>query len=73
MTRVARFRETHKDAFRQREGFNLTILPMVIVATAQALREFPRMNASVSGDALVVRKDSTSVWRLTPKRACWSR
>ncbi len=57
MTRVARFRETHKDAFRQREGFNLTILPMVMVATARALREFPRMNASVSGDALVVRKD----------------
>lgn len=57
MTGVARFRETHKDAFRQREGFNLTILPMVIVATARALREFPRMNASVSGDALVVRKD----------------
>jgi len=57
MTRVARFRETHKDAFRQREGFNLTILPMVVVATARALREFPRMNAAVSGDALVVRKD----------------
>lgn len=57
MSRVVRFRETHKDAFRQREGFNLTILPMVVVATAQALREFPRMNASVSGDALVVRKE----------------
>ena len=57
LTRVARFRETHKDAFRQREGFNLTILPMVVLATARALREFPRMNASVSGDALVVRKE----------------
>ena len=57
MTRVARFRETHKDAFRQREGFNLTILPMVVVATARALREFPRMNASVAADSLVVRKE----------------
>jgi pyruvate/2-oxoglutarate dehydrogenase complex dihydrolipoamide acyltransferase (E2) component len=57
MTRVARFRDTHKDAFRQREGFNLTILPMVVAATARALREFPRMNASVAGDALVVRKE----------------
>jgi pyruvate/2-oxoglutarate dehydrogenase complex dihydrolipoamide acyltransferase (E2) component len=56
MTRVARFRETHKDAFRQREGFNLTILPIVVVATARALREFPRMNAAVAGDSLVVRK-----------------
>jgi len=57
MTRAARFRETHKDAFRQREGFNLTILPMVVVAAARALREYPRMNASVAGDSLVVRKD----------------
>lgn len=57
MTRVARFRDAHKDAFRQREGFNLTILPMVVVATARALREFPRMNASVAGDSLVVRKE----------------
>jgi pyruvate/2-oxoglutarate dehydrogenase complex dihydrolipoamide acyltransferase (E2) component len=57
MTRVARFREAHKDAFRQREGFTLTILPMVVAATARALREFPRMNASVAGDALVVRKE----------------
>jgi pyruvate/2-oxoglutarate dehydrogenase complex dihydrolipoamide acyltransferase (E2) component len=57
MTRAARFRETHKDTFRQREGFNLTILPMVVTATARALREFPRMNASVAGDALVVRKE----------------
>ncbi len=57
MTRVARFRESHKDAFRQREGFNLTILPMVVMAIARALREFPRMNASVAGDSLVVRKE----------------
>jgi pyruvate/2-oxoglutarate dehydrogenase complex dihydrolipoamide acyltransferase (E2) component len=34
-----------------------TILPMVVVATARALREFPRMNASVAGDGLVVRKE----------------
>ncbi len=57
MTRIVRFREQHKDAFRQREGFTLTILPMVVAATARVLREFPRMNASVNGDALVVRKD----------------
>ena len=56
MTRAARFREAHKDAFRQREGFALTILPMVVAATARVLREFPRMNSSVAGDSLVVRK-----------------
>jgi 2-oxoglutarate dehydrogenase E2 component (dihydrolipoamide succinyltransferase) len=57
MTRAARLRETHKDAFRRREGFNLTLLPMVVIATAQALREYQRMNASVAGDSLVVRRE----------------
>jgi 2-oxoglutarate dehydrogenase E2 component (dihydrolipoamide succinyltransferase) len=57
MTRVSRFRDQHKDEFRVREGFGLTSLPMVVVATARALREFPRMNSSVSGDALVIRKE----------------
>jgi len=50
-------REAHKDEFRRREGFALTLLPLAAAATVRALREFPRMNASVTGDTLVIRKD----------------
>ncbi len=56
MTRVARLREVHKVAFQASEGFALTILPLVAAATVRALKEFPRMNASVAGDALVIRR-----------------
>lgn len=57
MTRVTRLRETHKQAFQEREGFALTLLPLVAVATVRALKEFPRMNAAVVGDSLVIRKE----------------
>ena len=57
MTRVTRLREAHKRAFQEREGFGLTLLPLVAAATVRALKEFPRMNAAVVGDSLVIRKE----------------
>jgi len=57
MTRVMRLREKHKREFQEREGFGLTLLPLVAAATVRALKEFPRMNASVIGDSLVIRKE----------------
>jgi len=56
MTRVMRLRERHKEEFARREGFSLTVLPIAVAATAQALREFPGLNASVVNDALVIRR-----------------
>jgi 2-oxoglutarate dehydrogenase E2 component (dihydrolipoamide succinyltransferase) len=55
LTRVMRLRSQHKDAFAAQEGFALTLLPLAAAATVRALREFPRMNASVVGDSLIVR------------------
>ena len=57
MTRVIKLREQHKRAFQEREGFGLTLLPLVAAATVRALKEFPRMNAAVAGDSLVIRKE----------------
>jgi 2-oxoglutarate dehydrogenase E2 component (dihydrolipoamide succinyltransferase) len=57
MTRVTRLREAHKQAFQEREGFGLTLLPLVAAATVRALKEFPRMNAAAVGDSLVIRKE----------------
>lgn len=39
------------------EGVNLTYLPFVIHAAAKALREHPIMNATVSGESTVLKKD----------------
>jgi 2-oxoglutarate dehydrogenase E2 component (dihydrolipoamide succinyltransferase) len=55
LTRVMRLRSKHKDTFAAQEGFALTLLPLAAAATVRALKEFPRMNASVVGDSLIVR------------------
>jgi 2-oxoglutarate dehydrogenase E2 component (dihydrolipoamide succinyltransferase) len=52
-----RLREKHKDEFARREGFSLTFLPLAAAATVRALKEFPRMNASVVGDSVVTRRE----------------
>jgi 2-oxoglutarate dehydrogenase E2 component (dihydrolipoamide succinyltransferase) len=54
---VVRFRERHKREFQDAHGFALTYLPFIVHATVRALREFPRLNASVLEDAIVEKKD----------------
>jgi pyruvate/2-oxoglutarate dehydrogenase complex dihydrolipoamide acyltransferase (E2) component len=56
VTSAMRLREAHKDEFARREGFSLTFLPLAAAATVRALKEFPRMNASVVGDSVVTRR-----------------
>lgn len=50
---VVNLRDTHKRTFRDTHGFGLSFLPFIVHATARALREFPRLNASVVEDAIV--------------------
>jgi pyruvate/2-oxoglutarate dehydrogenase complex dihydrolipoamide acyltransferase (E2) component len=57
VTNAMRLREQHKTEFARREGFNLTFLPIAAAATVRALKEFPRMNASVVGDSVVTRRE----------------
>jgi pyruvate dehydrogenase E2 component (dihydrolipoamide acetyltransferase) len=54
---VERVRAAHRERFRAEEGFPLTYLPFVALATVEALRAFPRLNASVGDDALIVHRD----------------
>ena len=56
VTNAMRLREAHKDEFARRESFALTFLPIAAAATVRALKEFPRMNASVVGDSVVIRR-----------------
>jgi pyruvate/2-oxoglutarate dehydrogenase complex dihydrolipoamide acyltransferase (E2) component len=57
LTRLMALRDAHKDAFQKREGFALTLLPFAAMATVRALKDFPRMNASVAGDSVVLRRE----------------
>ncbi len=49
MTKVAKMRNSRKNAVKERYGFSLTFLPFITRATAEALRAFPIVNASIQG------------------------
>jgi pyruvate dehydrogenase E2 component (dihydrolipoamide acetyltransferase) len=44
-------------AFKESEGFSLSYLPFNAIAAIEALRDFPRLNASVGDDELIVHLD----------------
>lgn len=54
---VERARRAHGERFRSEEGFSLTYLPFVAMATVEALRSFAHLNASVGDGALVLHRD----------------
>ncbi len=54
---VERVRSSLREQFHKEEGFSLTYLPFVSRAALEALRTYPRLNASVGDDALIVHKD----------------
>lgn len=53
---IVKLRDAHKRSFQQQHGFGLTYLPFIVSATVRALRDFPRLNASVLEDAIVEKK-----------------
>ncbi len=56
MTSISALREKHKDEFERRAGIKLTFTPFFVKALVDTVREFPIVNASVSGDAIVYKK-----------------
>ncbi|MBY0504527.1 MAG: dihydrolipoyllysine-residue succinyltransferase [Bryobacteraceae bacterium] len=53
MTKIVKLRDKSKAAFQERYGFGLTFLPFIMRATAEALRAFPTLNASIEGKNVV--------------------
>ncbi len=52
---LVKLRESNKSAFKKTHGFNLTYLPFIVQAIVRALKEYPRMNASVVGETIIER------------------
>ncbi len=57
MTNLVSFIRREKEAFLKREGAKLTYTPFFVHAAIEALREHPVLNASVTGDEIVLRDD----------------
>ena len=49
-------RTSLRDAFREREGVDLTYLPFVIKMVVEALRENPTLNSTWAGDKIILKR-----------------
>ncbi len=56
MTAVMELRSKRKDAFKERHGVNLGFMSFFTKAVVGALKAFPRVNAEIQGDELVLKK-----------------
>ncbi|MBD3108075.1 2-oxo acid dehydrogenase subunit E2 [Bacillus sp. AGMB 02131] len=57
VTNLVVYRDQEKTAFLKKEGFNLTYFAFFVKAVAQALKEFPQLNATWNGDKIILKKD----------------
>jgi len=57
LTRIVNIKNQHAQEFLQREGSKLSYMPFFIKTVAGALKEFPVVNASISGTDIIYKKD----------------
>ncbi len=55
MSAVMALRERHKQSFRERHGVGLGIASFFVKASIGALRAFPRLNAEIQGDEMILK------------------
>ena len=56
LTRVSRLRQKHRASFEASTGQKLTFLPFIIKTVVDTLKQFPVLNAAVSGSSVIYRK-----------------
>jgi len=56
MENVVKTREAAKEAFKQREGINLTFMPFVARAVVDALRTYPYVNSELRDDQIILKR-----------------
>ena len=57
VTDLVAYRDSIKDEFKAKEGYNLTYFAFFLKAVAQALKEFPIVNSTWAGDKIIQKKD----------------
>jgi 2-oxoisovalerate dehydrogenase E2 component (dihydrolipoyl transacylase) len=55
VTDLVALRNSLKDEFKAKEGYNLTYFAFFVKAAAQALKEFPQLNSTWAGDKIIQR------------------
>ena len=57
VTRIVNWRNKIKKTFQDKEGEKITFTHIFIEAAAKTLRDFPKVNASVDGNKIIIRKN----------------
>jgi 2-oxoisovalerate dehydrogenase E2 component (dihydrolipoyl transacylase) len=57
VTNLVEYRNTLKNEFKKKEGFNLTFFAFFVKAVAQALKEYPQINSMWAGEKIIQKKD----------------
>jgi 2-oxoglutarate dehydrogenase E2 component (dihydrolipoamide succinyltransferase) len=55
MSAVVELRRRHKEEFKQKHGVGLGVTSFFVKAAVSALREFPRLNAEIQGEEMVLK------------------
>jgi 2-oxoglutarate dehydrogenase E2 component (dihydrolipoamide succinyltransferase) len=57
VTNMVLWRDRVKKEFERRENEKITFTPLFVEAVTKALKDFPKVNASVIGDKIIVKRD----------------
>jgi 2-oxoglutarate dehydrogenase E2 component (dihydrolipoamide succinyltransferase) len=57
VTNMVNWRNEHKDTFQKKYGGKLTFTPLFVEAVAKAIKDFPNINASVDGNAIIIKHE----------------
>jgi 2-oxoglutarate dehydrogenase E2 component (dihydrolipoamide succinyltransferase) len=57
VTNLVLWREKNKKNFEKREGEKITFTPLLIEGLIRAIKKYPLLNSSVSGDKILVKKN----------------
>jgi 2-oxoglutarate dehydrogenase E2 component (dihydrolipoamide succinyltransferase) len=57
VTNMVLWRDRVKKEFEKRENEKITFTPLFVEAVTKALKDFPKVNASVVGDKIIVKRD----------------
>jgi 2-oxoisovalerate dehydrogenase E2 component (dihydrolipoyl transacylase) len=57
VTNLVEYRNSVKEEFKKKEGFNLTFFSFFVKAVAQVLKEFPQINSMWAEDKIIQKKD----------------
>ncbi|GAB2771614.1 dihydrolipoamide acetyltransferase family protein [Rhabdobacter roseus] len=57
MTTIVQWRERVKSDFRKQNGDSITFTPLLVEAVVKAIKDYPRINVSVEGDNIILKRD----------------